>query len=791
MKFSEKWLREWANPKVSTAELAEQLSMAGLEVDSVAPAANAFTQVVVGEILEAKQHPNADRLRCCKVNVGNKTLDIVCGAANARAGIKVAVALVGAKLSENFKIKKSKLRGEPSEGMICSSSELGLADASEGILELSADAPLGQDLRDYWQLDDTIIDIELTPNRGDCLSIKGVAREVSAINKVEMTPIEINSISPSIKDNFKINVKVEEECPTYCGRVISSINNQASSPLWLQERLRRGGIRSINPVVDVGNYVMLELGQPLHAFDLQKLDGGIQVRHSKAGEKITLLDAQEIELKKNTLIIADHQAPQAIAGVMGAESSAVSETTSSIFLESAFFSPVKIALQARGYRLQTDASYRFERGVDYQLPLKALERATELLLAIVGGQAGPVSEHIAEKYLPQRNAIAIQRSDISRSLGIELDDDVVLAILQQLQFTVISQEQGWLVNVPSYRFDIEQAADIVEEVARLYGYSNIPSQAAHAVLNIPPCSESQLNEADFCSVLTARGYRESITYSFVDKALQQLLHPKHEDLKLTNPLAEEMSVMRASLWPGLLQAACFNLKRQCTTLRLFETGLTFPRIGKQWQQSAKLGGLIAGEAHPQQWALTSRPVDFYDVKSDIEALLRRAKQNTLCEWQRTEHPALHPGQSASIYLGGEQLGVVGALHPRIAKQLGIKVPLYLFELDFEELRNTELSEFQSISKFPMIRRDLSFIVPKSLLVQEMCKKIRELGGKLLNNVQIFDIYLGQGIEVGQKSVAMGLIFRDPSRTLTEAEINAIVQTIVDGLKKELNAILRV
>ncbi|MCB1827707.1 MAG: phenylalanine--tRNA ligase subunit beta, partial [Coxiellaceae bacterium] len=695
MKFSEQWLRKWVNPSVDVKTLAEQLTMAGLEVDTVEPAAGEFTGVVIGEVLSAEPHPDASRLRCCKVNVGGKdVLDIVCGGVNVREGLRVAVATVGAVLPGDFKIKKAKLRGMPSHGMICSTNELGLGEGAAGeILELRLDAPIGQDFREYLGLDDHVIDIELTPNRGDCACIRGIARDLAVVNELSIEPHTIAQQPATIKDDFPVNVEAPSACPRYVGRVIKNINRDVVTPLWLEERLRRSGIRVIHPVVDVLNYVMLEIGQPMHAFDLDKLQGFISVRYPHKSEKLTLLDEQEIELKEDTLIIADENEPLAIAGVMGGLNSGVAETTENIFLESAYFDPVAIRQSAKSYSLQTDSSYRFERGVDFNLQVDAIERATELLLSIVGGEAGPVIASVSDEHLPKPSTLTFRASEVKRLLGIDLEQGAIEKILMDLGMELRAAEGGWTVEVPSYRFDISQEADLVEEVARIYGYDNIEATAMTTKVEMPANSESHVSRARVADYLVDRGYFEAITYSFISDEMQTMIDPEAETLTLANPIASDMAVMRSSLWSGLLRSVAHNQNRQMPRVRLFEMGLSFYEEKGVCLQVPKLAIVAAGNAYPEQWAAEQRPVDFYDLKGDVDALLNKVSSANFY-WRTAEHPALHPGQTAALFRDDRIVGYLGVLHPELVQKLDLQTAVCCFEVELEAIRAGETPQFE-------------------------------------------------------------------------------------------------
>ncbi|HEX5792128.1 MAG TPA: phenylalanine--tRNA ligase subunit beta, partial [Rheinheimera sp.] len=681
MKFSEAWLREWVNPAIDSNTLSEQLSMAGLEVDGIETVAGEFSGVLVGEVVACGPHPDADKLQVTKINIGtDELLDIVCGAKNCRQGLKVAVATVGAVLPGDFVIKKAKLRGQPSHGMLCSLSELGMAEDSDGILELPADAPVGQNIRDYLQLDDRIIEVDLTPNRADCLGIKGLAREVAVLNKLAVCEPEIHPVAATIADKRGITLSSPDACPRYLGRVVRNVNVKAASPLWLTEKLRRCGVRSIDAVVDITNFVLLELGHPMHAFDLANIDGDINVRMAEEGEKLVLLDESEVTLKANTLLIADNSKALAMAGVFGGLHSGVTEQTKDIFLESAFFAPLAIAGKARQYGLHTDASHRYERGVDPQLQHAAIERATALLLQICGGQAGPVIEAVSAAHLPKTAEISLSQAKLARILGISIEKPEVTAIFSRLGLNVTETTEGWQVTVPGYRFDISIGEDLIEEVARVYGYNNIPNLAPKASLKMRTFREAELDVQRLRTVLVDRGYQEAITYSFVDPKVQQQLFPQQQALVLPNPISTDMSAMRLNLWPGLLQTVQYNQNRQQSRIRLFEYGLKFiPDMTAQGgvRQLPVIGGVIVGSMHNEHWNMENRNADFYDIKGDVEALLAQTSATEQFRFVTAEHSALHPGQTAAVYRTDKLVGYFGALHPEAERKLGIKGKAYL------------------------------------------------------------------------------------------------------------------
>lgn len=794
MKFSEKWLREWVNPQISTQALAEQITMAGLEVDGIEPVAGEFTGVLVGEVVECGQHPDADKLRVTKVDVGaDELLDIVCGAPNCRLGLKVAVATVGAVLPGNFKIKKAKLRGQPSHGMLCSASELQLSDESDGILELPSDAPKGQDFREYLGLDDVTIEVDLTPNRADCLGIRGLAREVGVLNSADVCEPSIQAVAPQIDEQREIVLDAPEACPRYLGRVIRNVDLSQTSPMWLQEKLRRCGVRSIDPVVDVTNYILLELGHPMHAFDLDALEGDIHVRFPREGEKLTLLDGNEVELKADTLLIADESKALAMAGIFGGLKSGVAEETKHIFLESAFFAPLAIAGKARQYGLHTDASHRYERGVDPQLQRDAMERATQLLLDIVGGECGPIFEAVSEMHVPDGKTVKVRHARLNKVIGIEIAAEKIDEIFERLGFVGKREDGVWNVTVPPYRFDIAIEEDLIEEVARIYGYNNIPNLAPVASLEMPVHQESALALDTLKDVLVKRDYQEAITYSFVDPKVQNTLFPDQSGMVLPHPISADMSVMRVSLLPGLLQSLEYNQNRQQQRVRLFETGLRFvpdsnEKVGVR--QEPMIAGVITGERFEERWCSEKRKVDFFDVKGDVEALLQLTNKSQSLRFEAAEHSALHPGQGAAVYLDEVLVGHVGALHPGHEKPLGLNTRAFVFELSLGAIMQTELPKSKEISKFPANRRDIAIIVDEQVNAGEVMQVIEKVGTNLLIDLNLFDVYRGENVGENKKSLALSLLLQDTNRTLEEAEIQSLVNTVVSQLKEQFGASLR-
>ncbi|HTT08869.1 MAG TPA: phenylalanine--tRNA ligase subunit beta [Gammaproteobacteria bacterium] len=790
MKFSERWLREWANPPVDSAALCERLTLSGLEVEQMTPVAAEITGVVVAEVRVIGKHPNADKLSVCQVSTGSAApLSVVTGAANVRTGMRVPLAPAGALLADGRRIEKSSLRGMESHGVLCSATELGMVDAGgEGILELPSDAPLGANVRDYLQLDDARIEINLTPNRGDCLSIAGLAREVGAEHHCPLRLPEIKSQPPAHAGRLPITLTASEACPRYAGRVINGIDAAAATPMWLRERLRRSGLRSISAVVDVTNYVMLELGQPMHAFDLARLKGGITVRYARAGEQLELLDGQQVTVDAETLVIADDEKPVAMAGIMGGRATGVGDITRDIFLESAFFSPTAIAGRPWRYKLHTDSAHRFERGVDYLMTARAMERATALILQICGGRPGPVCDVTHKQHLPVRAPIRLRQRRLEQVLGFSCAADEVIRILEALGVTVKPAEDGWQVLPPSYRFDISIEEDLIEEMARILGYERVPSRAPGGRLKLGPLAEAGKDPLmRFRQTLIDRGYHEAITYSFVDPAHDAKLGDGAAAIALTNPISEDMAVMRTSLWPGLVKALHYNQNRQQSRIRLFEMGRIFRSSGKETSQIMNIAGVIAGDSAPEQWGCKSRPVDFYDLKSDCEALLAGLQGVDAVPGR---HPALHPGQSADWVMAGNKVGSIGALRPDLYKDLDLKGPVYLFELALAPLAGLPIPRHQPLSKFPLVRRDLSFTLAADIPVQKVTECIWRGAPLALRDLQLFDVYQGEGIDSGKKSIALGLIFQQSSSTLMDTEVEVMVTGIAKRLAGELGASLR-
>ena len=791
MLVNEAWLREWVNPAVDTDTLVKQLTMAGLEVDGVEPAAPVFSGVVVGQVESCEPHPDADKLRVCQVSNGSQTAQVVCGASNVRPGLKIPFAQVGAKLPGDFKIKKAKLRGVESNGMLCGASELGLEDLIDGLMELPDDAPVGTDFREYLQLDDAVIEVDLTPNRADCLSVRGIARELGVMNQCPLTEVAISQVTPAIDDTLTITLADSDACPRYLGRVIKGVNVKADTPLWMVERLRRAGLRTIDPIVDVTNYVLLELGQPLHAFDLARLSGGITVRKAKADETLVTLDEQTLTLRDDTLVIADDSAALAVAGVMGGKPSAVTEQTQDIFLECAFFAPLAIAGKARSYGLHTDSSHRFERGVDPQLQQDAIERATALILEIAGGQPGPVCEAVEDAKLPRQAEIALRAERIEGLLGMALPAEQVEDILGRLGMAITPAASGdaWTVLAPSWRFDMAIEPDLIEELARIYGYEKLPSRVPAGSPSGDTVGENVVAVRRLADTLIDRGYLEAITYTFVEPGLLKQVEPRVEPLPLLNPISADLGVMRTTLLAGLFSTARHNLNRQADRLRLFETGLRFmPQAQGELEQTPMIAGLVYGSAQPQNWE-GKRAADFFDLKGDVEALLSLSDASAF-SFTAGEHPALHPGQTAALSRGGEVVGYLGRIHPRLAADLDLPANLYAFELALAPLQQGILPHFAGVSDQPRMRRDLAFVVDAGVPAGDLVAAVRDTCDERLTDVRIFDIYQGDSIGENRKSLALGLTFQDRSRTLKDQEVNDLVEAVVSQVKQQFNATLR-
>ena len=790
MKFSENWLRSFVNPPHSSDELAHVLTMAGIEVESIESVAATFDKVVVAEVLSVEKHPTADRLNVCNVKIGKAAediLQIVCGASNVSTGVKVPCALTGANLP-GYTIKKTKLRGIDSAGMLCSAKELGISEAADGLLLLPDDAPVGTDFRDYYGLDDRIFTLKLTPNRADCLGVLGVAREVAAITAAELhDSLAINAISGEINDTLDVQVMASEACPLYCGRIIRGINLEASLiPLWITQRLERGGIRSINPVVDITNYVLLETGQPMHAFNLEKITGTIQVRFALLHESIELLNGSQIDLNPEMLLIADEHRPLALAGIMGGLDSGVTQGTTDIFLESAFFSPNVISGKSFQLGFSSDSAYRFERGVDFAATRAALERVTYLIQTICGGQAGPVTE--VKHKLPQRSAVNVRINRIKRVLGINVDKQQVNDYFKRLGFDFSVKEDVFNVKPPSYRFDLAIEEDFIEELARIYGYDHIPTHFPHASMAMLPASETERSSMELKQLLVARDYQEVINYAFVDAEWELDFVNNSTPVTLKNPIASQMSVMRSTLIGGLISNLQFNLNRKQTRVRLFETGCCFVRNGEsECKQIERIAGLSYGDVVSEQWGVPARNVDFYDVKADVEVLCRGGRT---IHFKKFLHPALHPGKSAQICIEDRSIGWLGELHPRWQKKYGLQKNTMLFEISLESLISKSLSIVKEISKFPPVRRDIAIIVESDISVYSLLACLLAEKSAIVSDISLFDIYRGKGMENTKKSLAFRVLLQDTEKTLMDEEVDFAVANLVEVLKNKFGATLR-
>lgn len=792
MQFPESWLRSLVNPPLSTEELCHLLTMAGLEVEEVAPVAADFSNVVAARVLSAEKHPDADKLKLCKVDAGQYgVLQIVCGAPNVAADMVVPCALVGAKLP-GIEIKRAKVRGIESFGMLCSARELGLSDDHGGLLPLPADTPIGRDVREVLQLDDVRITLKLTPNRADCLSLTGIAREVAALTGAPLTLPAIDAVASVLADTRAITLDAPEACPRYCGRIVRGVDARAPTPDWMKQRIERCGVRSISALVDVTNYVMLELGQPLHAFDDSRLTGGIHVRYPNAGEELRLLNEQTVTPASDTALIADEAhggRALAMAGIMGGEESGISAATTDLFLESAFFTPESIAGKARLIGFSSDASYRYERGVDFELQRSAIERATQLILDICGGQPGPVVEAVATECLPQRAPVRLRPARVAKVLGIALATAQIEALLQGLACT--RDGDDLVVVPPSCRFDIAIEEDLIEEVARLHGYDNIPAPPPQARLEMLPQTESRRRPRDVRQLLAHRGYHEVVNFSFVEAAWEADFCANAAPITLANPISSQMSVMRSSLVGGLLGNVIANRSRQLERVRVFEIGRCFgndvagsPVAG--FAQPLRVAGLCAGTATPEQWGSAARAVDFFDVKADVEALLAPAS----LRFEKLVHPALHPGRAASVLCDGNTIGIIGELHPRWVQKYELGGAPVVFELELDALLQRMLPTFHALSRFPAVRRDIALVVDQVQAVDTLRLALLERASGIVKGVELFDLYQGKGLPEGKKSLAFRVVMQDTQRTLSDAEVETARLELIEIARQEFGAELR-
>lgn len=791
MLVSKSWLADYLDINVSSKVLCDKLTALGLEVEGIETAAPPFSGVVVGKVVALEKHPDADKLRVARVDIGtDEALQIVCGAPNVAVDMFAPVATVGAVLPGNFKIKASKLRGVESHGMLCSKSELGLAEEAAGLLALPPTLTIGEDIRQALDLDDEIIEIGLTPNRGDCMSILGVARELAVALQTDIKTKTIAAVNGN-GESPSVELSAPKACPYYIARTISGIDNQAKSPLWLTERLRRAGVRSLSPVVDVTNYVMLELGTPMHAFNAAAIDGGIQVRLAKTDESLTLLDGKALSLDDDMLVIADDKKAIALAGIMGGANSVIDEKTTDIVLEAAWFAPKAIAGRARRIGFHTDASQRFERGVDYRLQDQAIELATRLIIDICGGTAHKTQAVCHEGQLPKRPAITLVGKQINALLGLRLPKKAISDILTRLGMTVCEQEKNtYQVSAPSYRFDVAIAEDLIEELARVWGYDKVPVAAVNMQKLANQAKQDLTPRRLLHHLLVDMGYHEAITYSFIDEKLAAMLSDTTDTVKLLNPLSAELSVMRTSLLPSLAKALSYNVNRQQYNVRLYEFGHGYRQNNRQLQHSEKLTGIATGYVHPMQWGFRERQIDFFDVKGDIEQIFNQLNVLADISYTRSEKPFLHPGQSAEVHYQGKSIGFVGALHPNVQKKLDIDTRVLAFELDIATISHDRLVVAESLSKYPEIRRDISVLMAQGHQAADIVTAIHGVSDKLITDVKLFDVYIGRNIPKNTKSMAIAIYLQDKNKTLTDEQADTVVNKITTLLAEKFNAKLR-
>jgi phenylalanyl-tRNA synthetase beta chain len=785
------WLKDWIDVGVEPRELAHRLTMAGLEVEAIEAAAPPLEGVLVGEVVECSRHPNADTLSVCQVTTGGPPVQIVCGAANVRAGMKVAVAAIGSRLPGGVEIRATRLRGVDSNGMLCSGRELGLSDESEGILDLPAELEIGKPLTQALELDDMILTINVTPNRGDCMSVLGIARELAAITQTELR--KVATPEPPVHADAAVPVELLSGagCERFVSRVVRGVRADAASPAWLQERLRRAGLRPINAIVDVTNYVMLDTGQPMHAYDRAEVDRGIVVRRAQAGESLELLDGRTIVMDEDVLVIADHSKVLGLAGVMGGDHSGIGPATEDVLLEVAYFDPAVIAGRGRRYGLVTDASQRFERGVDPAGQERAIQRATQLLLELAGGMAAPM--HVTESVSRPlaRPPVPFRPERANRVIGALIESASMQRILRSLGMHVDARESTWQVTPPSWRFDIAIEEDLIEEVARIHGFENVPETPLAIRSTMRPATEHRVPVDRLKDTLANRGYFEAVTYSFVDPDVQKLFDPDDANpLTLSNPISADLAVMRTGLWPGLVRAAVENQRRQQPRVRLFEHASKFVTREGKLAEIECIGGVATGSALPEQWGEKARPVDFFDVRADLEAMLLGTGALHDFRFVAAVHPALHPGQTARLMLGERTVGWLGRLHPEVEKALDLTYSGVVFELETEHACAATVPEYREVSRFPGARRDLAIVVDAGIAVAAIVEQARHSAGSLATGVEIFDIYQGPGIPDGSRSVAIGLNLQDVSRTLTDDDADAVVAQVVADLKREFNATIR-
>ena len=790
MRVNLDWLNDWADVGDDLSLIEADLTASGLVVDSSEAFIAPDSGIVVAEVLSVDRHPNADRLSVCVVDDAAGRHQVVCGAPNVAPGIKAPFARVHSKLPNGRQIGAAELRGVRSDGMLCSAKELGLVDDVDGLLILDADAPKGASVAEHLKLADAVLEIDVTPNRGDCFSIIGIARELAARRNTRLRGPAIPAVRPTIKDTLPISLEAGAGCPRFAGRVLRGLSREARTPLWMRERLRRAGVRPLQPIVDVTNYVMLELGQPMHAYDLAKLDGRIEARLARAGEKVTLLDGREVALAGDMLVIADGRGPVGLAGVMGGQSTAVGEATESVFLESAFFAPAAIAGRPRRLGLHTDASLRFERGVDPAGQVRAVQRATELLLAICGGSAGPVSDVERRADVPKRQPVTLRRDRLSAVLGVDVPAKRVTKIFERLEMKAEPSAKGWRVTPPAFRFDIAIEEDLIEEVGRMFGYDAIPSTPGEAVERLGLASEKAVRPDDVADLLAARGYAEAISYSFVDPALDALVEPGSPPVELANPIASDMAVLRQSLWPGLINAARLNVTHQRSRLRLFELGPQFAAAEQGVAQTEVVAGLALGTRAAEHWDGAGPEVDYFDVKGDVEAVLRLTGAAAEFRFEAATHPALSPGRTARILRGERIVGWLGALHPELAKRVDKNRAAVVFTLRLDGLTPAVMPAFKRYSKFPSIRRDLAIVVAEHVSVDALTKVARRAAGEILQHVIVFDVYRGEAVDSRRKSIGLGLILQDASRTLTDEDADQKTRSVMRQLEQEFGATIR-
>jgi len=788
MKASISWLKSLCPTDLSIDDIVRRLTMAGLEVDGVEPASKPWTHVVVGEVLSVTQHPDADKLNVCEVTDGESTYQVVCGATNVRAGLKVPFARVGAVIGDDFRIQQAKLRGVDSHGMLCGADELGLSDERDGLMELPDHAVTGSDVADLLSLPDHVVEVDLTPNRGDCLSITGLARELGVLSQTTVRTVDCEAVDPESDETHDVHLSAPEGCPCYVGRVIEHVDVTKPTPMWMVERLRRSGIRSIDAIVDITNYVMLELGQPMHAFDRDQLVGEIDVRMAHPGEQLVLLDGKTLTLSDDVLVIADQEKALALAGIMGGEHSGISERTTTVFLESAYFDPITIAGKARRYGLHTDASARFERGVDWQLAERACQRATALILDICGGVPGPVMITDNEQALPTLQVVTLTHARIKQQLKIELASETIQQMLQALGFDVDVTSDGFRCVAPSWRFDIAIEQDLIEEIARIYGYNNLPTSLPAQALTMAAVPEAETPLMRLKHYLVDQDIQEVVTYSFVDPAMQALLGDGVEGVRLANPIASNLAEMRRSLMPGLVEAVRHNVNRQAPRVRVFETGQCFVSSDDQLDQSERLGIALYGQQAPLHFS-GDRLVDFFDLKGIVDGLEIVNGGGSL-SWSSGEHPALAPGQTARVSINGQSIGIVGRLHPRLARELDLPKPLFLADLNLSPLLSGQVTAFKAISRYPRVLRDLAVVVDDSIAWQQIVDAVKSLGDSRIQSVELFDVYRGTGVPEGCQSLALSLSLQDPEKTLDDVAIQEMVNQVVRTLGEQTGAELR-